>query len=84
MLGNFSCFLLLVDFLSKLTFSKRSFRNIVRVSSSFDTVQATHSIGPDLGLNCLQRLLTTKVSDSREGVIYQRERLDEVTLITTF
>ena len=41
------------DFFSKLTFSKNSFRNTIRVSNGFDP---DHSVGPDLGPNSLQRL----------------------------
>ena len=45
MLGNFSCL---------LTF--KSSRNSFRVSNSMDPDQDRHSVGPDLGPNCLQRL----------------------------
>ena len=54
-LGNFSFFFRLLTFFSILTYSKNSFRNTVRVSNSLDPDQAQHSIGPDLGPNCLQR-----------------------------
>ena len=37
------------------TFSKNSFKNTIRVSSSLDPDQARHFVGPDLGPNCLQR-----------------------------
>ena len=56
MLGNFSMiFLLSVDIFSKLNFSKISFRNTIRVSDRLDPDQAQHSVGPDLGPNCLRR-----------------------------
>ena len=45
-----------VFFLSKLAFSKTSYRNITRVSNNVDPDQAQQYIGPDLGPNCLQRL----------------------------
>ena len=32
------------------------FFNTIWVSNSLDPVQARHSVGPDLGQNCLQRL----------------------------
>ena len=51
----FSCFLLSADFL-KLTFSKNSFRNTIRVSNGLDPDQDRRSAGPDLGPNCLQKL----------------------------
>ena len=41
---------------SKSTFLKNSFRNTIRVSNSLDPDQARHSVGPDLGPNCLQKL----------------------------
>ena len=56
MLGNFVCFLVVYGFFFKLTFSKKSFRNTIRVSNSSDPDQARHFVGPDLGPNCLQRL----------------------------
>ena len=37
-------------------FSKYPFRNNVRVSNSLDPDKAQHSVGPDLGTNCLQRI----------------------------
>ena len=47
--------------LSKSTFLKNSFSNTIRVSKSLDPdqaqhSQAQHSVGPDLGPNCLQKL----------------------------
>ena len=44
------------DFFSKLTFSNHSFRNTIIVSKGLDPDQDRHSVGPDLGPNCLQRL----------------------------
>ena len=49
-------FLSSVDFFLKLTFSKKYFRNTIRVSNSMDPDQAQPFVGPDLGPNCLQRL----------------------------
>ena len=43
-------------FFSKLTISKNSFRNTIRVSNGLDPDQDRHFVGPDLGPNCLQRL----------------------------
>ena len=51
------------DFFSKLTFSKNSSRNTVRVSNGFDP----DSVGPDLGPNCLQRLSATDKSHHLQG-----------------
>ena len=52
------------DFFSKLTFSKDSFRNTIRMSNSLDSDQDPHSVGPDLGPNCLQRYQQmTKVAE---------------------
>ena len=52
LLGNFSCCRLF----SKLTFSKNSFTNSIRVSNGLDPYQDRCSVGPDLVPNCLQRL----------------------------
>ena len=41
-------------------FGKNSFRNMIRVSNSLDPDQARHSVGADLGLNCLQKLSADK------------------------
>ena len=43
-------------FLSKSTFSKNSFRNIIRVSNSLDPDQADVFVWPDLGPNYLQKV----------------------------
>ena len=40
-------FLSSADFFSKLTFSKNSFRNTIRVSKDFDSGLERHSVGPD-------------------------------------
>ena len=53
-LGNFTCFLSSANSFSKLTFSKSSFRNTIRVSNSFVQDQDWHDVGPDLGPNWLQ------------------------------
>ena len=43
-----------VDFFQNDFFSsKNSFRNTIRVSNSLDPYQDQHSVGPDLGPNCL-------------------------------
>ena len=55
MLGNFTK-VSSAYFFSKLTFAKNSFGNAIRVSNSLDPDQARHSVGPDLGPNCLRRL----------------------------
>ena len=49
----------------KIDFSKKSFRNTIRVSKGLGPDQDRHSVGPDLGPNCLQ---TTKVATSKEIV----------------
>ena len=41
--------------------SKISFRNIIRVSNSLDPDQDQHSVGPNLGPNCLKRLPSAKI-----------------------
>ena len=44
------------DFFQNQFFRKNLPGNTLRVSNSFDPDQARHFVGPDLGLNCLQRL----------------------------
>ena len=56
MLGSFCIFLSSADF-SKSSFSKNSFRNIIRVSNSLDPDQARHFVGPDQGSSCLQNIM---------------------------
>ena len=41
---------------SKLTFQKILSEKLSRVSNGLDPDQERHCVGPDLGLNCLQRL----------------------------
>ena len=43
-------------FLKNYTFLKNSFRNTIIVSNNLVPDQAQHFVGPDLGLNCLQKL----------------------------
>ena len=52
-------------FLTKSSFSKNSFRNTFRMSNSFDPDHARHSVGRDLGSNCLQRLSADDTSRQR-------------------
>ena len=53
---DLACFACLLIFFKINFFKKKYFRNTVRVSNSFDPDQDRHSVGPDLGPNCLQRL----------------------------
>ena len=55
-LGNFSWFFFSSADFSKLTFSKHSFANTFGVSNVLGPDQGRHSIVPDLGPNCLQKL----------------------------
>ena len=63
-------FLLSPKRFSKVTFSKKSFRNTVRVSNSLETDQDQPCVGPDLDPNWLQRFYqrTPKVFASEERV----------------
>ena len=57
-------------FFSKSTFSKNTSRNTIRVSNSMEPEQARQNVGPDLGLNCLQRLSADDTSRQRvKGLI---------------
>ena len=50
-----------MEFFLKLNFSEKSFRTNIIVSDSLDPDQARHFVGPDLGPNCLQKLLGKKL-----------------------
>ena len=52
--------------LSKSTLSKYFLWNTIRVSNSLDPDQARQNVGPDLGLNCLQRLSADDTSRQRD------------------
>ena len=68
MLGIFSIFLSSAYHeVSKLTFSKKSFRNSIRVSNSLDPDQARPNVGPDLGTNCMKSL---SADDTDAGKVY--------------
>ena len=58
----FCCLLIFL----KLTFSKNYFKNIVKVSNSWDPDQAQLNVGPDLDPNCLQKL--SAEDTSKQGV----------------
>ena len=60
LLGNFACFFFKVKF-----FEKKYFRNTIRVSHGLDPDQVRRFVGPDLGPNCLQKLLTDNTSRYR-------------------
>ena len=57
---NFACFLGVMfasaDYFFLLTYSNKSFRNNIKELNSVDPAQTRCFVGPDLGLNCLQRL----------------------------
>ena len=52
MFGYLSCFCCRLQTFSKLFF----FQKFISGSNCFNPDQDHHSVGPDLGLNCLQRL----------------------------
>ena len=79
MLINFACFFVICGFSLKLTFSRKSFRNTIRVSNNLDPDQVRHFVGPDLGPDCLQRLLAdAKVATSRERVMGLRIKEEQI------
>ena len=81
MLGIFlyvCCHLLIF---SKFTSSKSTFSNTIRVSNNLDPNQDRHSMGPDLGTNCLQGYQqTTKITASWQRV---KETNDNCGLLTS-
>ena len=67
MLGNFSCVCCHLLTFIELNFPKKYFRNTIRVSKSLDPDQEGRSVVPDLGPNCLQRLLAYGKSRHKQG-----------------
>ena len=59
---------------SKLTFSKNSFRNTIRVSNCLDPDQDRPFVGPNLGPNCLQRLYEDNLSGKAMNIYKQLSR----------
>ena len=72
MLGNFLCCYMLLssDFFQNELFQKiLSDRNTYRVSNNLDPDRDRHSVSPDLGPKCLQRLSAEdQVAASKERV----------------
>ena len=58
-----------------ITFSKIVLRNNYRASNSLDLDKALNSDGPDLGLNCLQRL-------SVDGKICPQQAKGQTTMVS--
>ena len=56
-----------VDFFQDQLFKKKSFRNTIRVSNGFDPDQDRHSVRPDLGPNCLQKISADDKSSLQQG-----------------
>ena len=56
----FHAFVVVCWLFSKLTFSKNSFKDTIRMSNSLDPDQDWHFVGPDLGSNCLQRFISRR------------------------
>ena len=54
---NMYSFMSSVDVFAKILFSKHSFRNTIRVTNSLEPDQVRRIVRPDLGANCLLRLL---------------------------
>ena len=59
MLHNFPCISCCL-LTSKLTFSKHSFRNTIRVSNVLDHDQDRHFVGPDLGPKPFAKITTRR------------------------
>ena len=52
------------------------FFNTIRVSNSWDPDQARHFVGPDLGPNCLQRLLADSKSHPYRAELNTKQLFD--------
>ena len=59
------CFFCHLIFFSRLTLKKNAFKNTISVSNSVELHLARHFVLPDLGPNCLQRLLADDCSRQR-------------------
>ena len=69
-------FFIVCQFFKKLTFSKNSFKNTIRVWNSLDPEQARHFVWPDLGPNCLQKSSADNTSRQRVKLIFTDMGLD--------
>ena len=58
-------------FFSKLTFSKISLRNTIRVSNSLNPDQVRHFVGPGLGPNCKSTEIDTKTRRVHHCIMQQ-------------
>ena len=77
MLGNSACFLLSSDFFfSKINVFKKvlgSTKGVPWHQTFMDPVQDEFSVGPDLGLNCLQVIS----ADIKSYLLYSMKRVKE-------
>ena len=55
-------FLSSAEFFQNQLFQIKSFGNAIRVSNSLDPDKSRYFVGPDLGLNCLQKLSADNTS----------------------
>ena len=70
--NSFHAGLFCMRFLSTAVFFQKNLAGILTVSKSLDPDQARHFVGPDLGINCLQRFSAVTiifVAISRERLI---------------
>ena len=65
MLGHFSDFCCRLLTFVKMNIFSKFFRNTIKVSNNLDPDKGRHSVGPDLGLYCLQWL---SEDNSKESV----------------
>ena len=71
MLGNFS-FFVVCRYFSTLLFSNISIRNNIGVNS-LDPDQARHSVCPDLGPNCSQKIISRRKKSLRAGRVNKNQ-----------
>ena len=79
MLGKFACF-----FSSEDIFSKNSFRKTIHMSNRLDPDQDRHSVGSDLGPNCLHRLLANEKVNRRlvmKRILSQKRKFKGISLL---
>ena len=82
MLGNFSYFCCRLLTFFKIIFFKKFFQEHNQSIKRFGSRSGTHSVGPDLGPNCLQRLSADDTSCTYEPVFDPRVYDTESTMNT--
>ena len=60
--------------LPSASYSKKYFMDIIRVSNNLDPVQVKYFVGPDLGSNCLVKVVSGRLIDEELNYAWFPER----------